>query len=124
MPKNTIGEGPGFDFHLGTKDLPPGVARVELNGHFTVTYAEHFKTAVKQLLSDGIQCLELDCANLTYLDSPAISAIVALQKACEEAGAKMKIVNPRKLVRHILLCAHLDRSIDIGPALEKTGGPP
>jgi anti-anti-sigma factor len=106
-----------FALRTTKKDLSSNSVRVEIDGPFTFPFIQHFKGHLDQILSEGFGTIELDCTGLTYLDSPAISAITNAYKNCLAAGTKIRIVNPRKLIRHIFVCAKLDQILDIGPAL-------
>ena len=107
-----------FVLRTTKKDMPTKSVRVEIDGQFTFPFIPHFKTELERLLSEGADSIELDFTGLTYLDSPAISAITNAHKTFLAVGTKMRIVNPRKLIRHIFVCAKLDGVLDIGPALE------
>jgi anti-anti-sigma factor len=110
-----------FVLRTTKKDLPSNSVRVEIDGQFTFPFVHQFKIHLNHLLSEGIDTIELDCTGLTYLDSPAVSAITNAHKNCLAVGTKMRIVNPRKLIRHIFVSAKLDGVLDIGPALETMG---
>ncbi|MCA9434141.1 MAG: STAS domain-containing protein [Candidatus Omnitrophica bacterium] len=103
---------------LETEGLEPGQARLTLRGQFTWLHGKQFRTEFERALRNGFNQIEIDLRDLSYLDSTALSEILGAKKMAETAGGDIRIVNPRKLIRHIFVSAKLDQVLDIGPPLD------
>jgi len=101
-----------------TEGLPENQVVFHLNGYFTNPALKAFGTAVGGLLDQGRKDVEVDFTNLQYIDSQGVAEIVPIYQVIRQAGGSLKISNPRRLIRHILLSAKLDDIIEIGPAQE------
>jgi anti-sigma B factor antagonist len=105
----------GLQTIVNVEGLPEGYAQVFLKGQLTWTHVKQFQSDIRQLFSKGYTILEIDLAELTYLDSSGLGAFLPIHKMYQEAGGRVKITNPRRLIRHLLVSAHLDTVLEIGP---------
>ncbi|GMV64628.1 MAG: STAS domain-containing protein [Candidatus Omnitrophica bacterium] len=100
-------------------DQNPGWIQVNLAGKLSSDAAKWFRSEINRLLISGYREIDLDLSSLQYIDSFGLAELVpAYLGACEKKGT-LRIINPRRLIRHILVSAHLDDVIEIGPAQEK-----
>jgi anti-sigma B factor antagonist len=108
----------GFKAVLEREGLPQDSARLFMKGHFTWPTTDQVKGDIERLASNGVSHLVADLTELTYLDSTGLSTFVAVHKSLVEIGGDLKIVNPRRLIRHLFVSAKLDGVLDIGPPVE------
>jgi len=101
-----------------SEDLEPGHVRLRLRGQFTWLHGKQFKMEIDRALRSGLPHIELDIRDLSYLDSTALSEILSAKNLADEAGGKVWISNPRKLIRHIFVSANLDKALEIGPVYD------
>ncbi len=97
----------------------PGSIRISLKGHLTFGFVPHFNREVNNWLMRGVRFLELDFREITYLDSPGIGAVVAATRLCESMGSTARIMNSRRLVRHLFKSAGLENELNFGVSLEE-----
>lgn len=118
-PRPAITLAQAMDQHLRTSfetdGLPDGQVRLRLRGQFTWLHGKQFRSEFERALRGGLTQIELDFMDLSYLDSTALSELLAAKKQLDEAGGTLKIVNPRKLIRHIFVSSGLDQVLDVGP---------
>jgi anti-anti-sigma factor len=108
----------GFKAVIEREGLPPDSARLFLKGQFTWPTTEQVKSDIERLAASGVCKLVVDLTELIYLDSTGLSAFVAAHKTFVDVGGELKIVHPRRLIRHLFVSAKLDGMLDIGPAME------
>ena len=104
-----------LQMNVNAEGLPEGSVQVLLKGQLTWTHVKQFHVDIGQLFSKGYTVLEIDLAELTYLDSTGLGAFLAVHKKIQEAGGRLTITNPRRLIRHLFVSAHLDTVLEIGP---------
>jgi anti-anti-sigma factor len=93
----------------------PGEVRALLKGQLTMPLVKQFQLEINRILLAGCQILELDLADLNYLDSSGLAAFIPVHQRMQTAGGQMRIRHPRKLIRHLFVSAHLDKVLDLGP---------
>jgi anti-anti-sigma factor len=96
--------------------LPKGSVHLQLKGRLTRTDVGHFRSEVSRLLESGAKTIDVDLELLTYIDSTGVAEFIPIYQRVREHEATMKVSNPRRLIRHILLSMHLDDILEIGPA--------
>jgi anti-anti-sigma factor len=92
-----------------------GTVRVLLQGQLTWPNIKQFQSEMNRLFSLGKKQIELDLRELSYLDSSGLAALIPIHTLFKQEGGCVVIRNPRRLIRHIFVSAHLDSVIDIGP---------
>lgn len=89
-----------------------------IKGNLTSVVAAQLKNEVNRLIARGVRNFEADLTELLYLDSTGLAAFVAAHKQTQEVSGSLKLVNPRRLIRHLFVSAKLDTVLDIGPVGE------
>ncbi len=105
----------GFKLILETTPAEGGGTRVLLKGLLTWPHIRQFQTEINRALATGCKYLEIDLSELTYLDSSGLAAFLPLHDRLKQAEGSLKIVNPRRIIRHLFTSVHLDQVLDIGP---------
>ena len=94
---------------------PPHHARVALAGEVDMlTVPELVMTLHKLLADDQLRLLDLDLAELTFLDASGISTIVGAHQAAARAGCRLRLLRPRAHIRHLLELTGINQLCEVG----------
>jgi anti-anti-sigma factor len=69
--------------------------------------------AVRPRFSDLDGDVEVDCAELTFMDAAGINLLLDVRRLCRTNGAKLTVVNPPWCVTRLFSLARLDGVFDI-----------
>jgi anti-anti-sigma factor len=76
---------------------------VALGGDLDMAAAFKLEPAVERLLAaDDVQSLELDLADVAFVDSAGLGAILAIRERTHRAGIEIAIARPSDPVRRLL----------------------
>jgi anti-sigma B factor antagonist len=81
-------------------------ARVSCSGDLTYESAASFKAHVKPLLSECSSVL-LDFADVAYVDSSGLGALVGIYATAKGAGRELRLRNVQPRVHELLKLTHL-----------------
>lgn len=102
MPNEAKGAAALPSFRI-TVTGPPDVATVALAGEVDLlTVPELEMTLVKLLADDRLRRLDLQLADLSFLDASGISTIVAAQLTANRVGCRLRLLQPQPHIRRIL----------------------
>jgi len=90
-----------------TIDRTPTETTVHCTGRITSDTVELLKTTVKPLLSQG-RMVALDLANVSYMDSSGLGAVVGLYASAKGAGCRLKLVNLNQRLKELLTLTRLN----------------
>lgn len=86
-----------------TTQIQGAVGLVKVEGHLTFQEYEAFKAATKGILEGHwITEIDVDLSGATYLDSNALSMLIALRDKAQHKNISIKLVRPSPSVRTIL----------------------
>lgn len=105
----------GLKLSLETLPGGEGIMRASLKGQLTWPHIKQFQFEINRVLASGCKHLEIDLGDLSYLDSSGLATFIPINERFKQSEGTMKIINPRKFIRHIFISAHLDTVLDIGP---------
>lgn len=78
------------------------VGRVLAKGEVDVSNADVLRNAVTALIErDGVTCVEVDLADVPYIDSTGIGVLVGAKHRATEVGKEMRAVNAQPNVARI-----------------------
>ncbi len=99
------------------ESLPENSGRVRaiVRGQLTWPHIRQFQTEINRIMASGCKYLEIDLADLSYLDSSGLAAFLPVNERLKQAQGSLRIINPRRIIRHLFTSAHLDMVLDIGP---------
>jgi anti-anti-sigma factor len=102
---------------LTLESLPGGAGgiRAMVKGQLTWPHIRQFQSDINRILASGCKYIEIDLSDLTYLDSSGLAAFLPLNERFKQAQGSLKIIHPRRIIRHLFTSAHLDMVLDIGP---------
>jgi anti-sigma B factor antagonist len=88
------------------------VAIVNPTGELDLAGAPAFREAIERALATDPIALEIDLAEVTFLDSSALSVIVGAGRESTDRGIAFRLTNPVRNVRRVLEITDLDRLVD------------
>ncbi len=94
---------------LITEELGPSSARVACSGRFNMTAAGDFRTFLDHVLSSGAVRVVVDLADVTFIDSSGLGALIGGLKKARQAGGDLRIAGAPEQVRMVLSLTNLDR---------------
>jgi anti-anti-sigma factor len=77
-------------------------ARIILHGEVDFRDAPSIGKAVKRLLKDGNNRIDICLGDVVFMDSSGISALLVSQQSIKEVGAQLVLVSPTQSLLHVL----------------------
>ena len=90
-----------------------GVLKIRLDGKFTFDDHKVFRQAYKDKLGFIGRLIEIDFANVDYLDSSALGMLLLVREMADDCGKVIELVNCRGVVAQILEVANFKRLFTI-----------
>ena len=91
----------------------PDVVVLELHGEASVSTGRTLSGFLEEVIDQGYRQLLIDMAEVTYLDSSALGALVGSYKKLTERGGTLLLVSPSPLVQRVLQISRLDRLFNV-----------
>ena len=85
-------------------------------GEIDLSTADSFYERARALIDAGTSMLVLDLGDVTFCDSLGVAALVRIYKYAVAAGSRLRLVNLRTHVAHILEISGLDQIFEVEPA--------
>jgi len=86
-----------------TTQIQGAVGLIKVEGHLTFQEYEAFKAATKGILEGHwITEIDIDLSGSTYMDSNALSMLIALKEKAQAKSISIKLLRPSTGVRTIL----------------------
>ena len=86
------------------------VASIVLSGNLDYSTQEEFRNANQRALSNGqVREIHVDFADVAFLDSSAIRAMLILQKEADAAGKSLVLLNCNDSTREVFEIGGFDR---------------
>lgn len=79
-----------------------GWVELRVKGRLDSYWADHFKTALEDLVREGTHKIRLNLAGVSYLSSAGIGALVWCHKHLESIRGKLVVANPSESVKEVL----------------------
>lgn len=90
------------------------VARMTLGGRFDFSAHRNFRDASEKLLTeDEVDLLDLDLADVSYLDSSALGMLLMLRDKASAARREVRLTRCSKPVRQVLDIANFGKLFQI-----------
>jgi anti-sigma B factor antagonist len=102
-------------FKIEVGETVGGIALVSLSGRLNAVSAPEAKDRLKALLREVSRDLIIDLAELTFIDSSGLAALVAAYKASVEVGGNLKLARVVPQVAQVFSLTRLDRVFEIFP---------
>lgn len=71
------------------------LATVSLSGRLDALSAPDLRTELTRLLDDGVHRLRIDLADIEFVDSAGLAALVRAMKTARQHGGDIELVRPR-----------------------------
>jgi anti-anti-sigma factor len=82
---------------------------IEVSGELDISTAPELSQAIQEVVDPELDRIELDCADLRFLDSTGLSVIMAAWKALNGRSSQPVVLrNARPAVERVLRVAGLD----------------
>ena len=91
---------------------------IAAKGRMNAVTAPAMKARIQELVASGHVEIVCDLANVTFLDSSGLSALVSGLKATRENGGYLKLARPNEQVAKIFKLTMLDRVFELYPSVE------
>lgn len=105
-----MAEIPQFECRIRRGD---GGAACELRGELDLMTAPRLREELRPLLADtGIERLTIDLADLRFVDSSGLQALIDFRRELDARGATMAVVRPQRTVRMVLRMMGLEGVLD------------
>jgi anti-sigma B factor antagonist len=79
-----------------------GVVFLNVSGELDLASADSFRRAGLQALTDFTGTLRINLANVTFIDSTGVGALIAIRNAADRDRHTLILEQPSPRVRHIL----------------------
>ena len=89
-------------------------ATLRLEGRFDFNSSREFRDSYERILSKReVESIDVDLAEVNYLDSSALGMLLLLREKAEPTGVKLALVNSRGTVRSILEVANFHKLFNL-----------
>jgi anti-sigma B factor antagonist len=87
-----------------------GTVRLAASGEIDICNVDRLRTTIESIVSEpATERLTLDFADLDYIDSTGVSALIAGVRLSQQNGTAFSVVNPRGEVLRVLRILGLER---------------
>jgi anti-sigma B factor antagonist len=113
---------PETDFNLVRMDFG-GHPVLFVYGEIDILTSPRLHEALSALISEEPKTVLVDLANVTFIDSSGLTALVVAHRHLEDAGGELRLVSVPDSVGKLFEIAGLDQRFRIFPSVEHaTGG--
>jgi anti-sigma B factor antagonist len=91
------------------KDLGSGVAVLHLDGRLNMVSAARLREAVTSTVAKGHTRIAVDLADVDFMDSSGLGALISGLKTARQAGGDLRIAAPSEQVKLVLQLTNMER---------------
>ncbi|MGE3855060.1 MAG: STAS domain-containing protein [Planctomycetota bacterium] len=113
---NTTASGddaPGIRLTIDTSDAASGVAAFTLSGYLDESTQGEVAAEIKRSFEAGCHRIALDLANVSFMTSTGLAALMELWHTAREAGGDLVVLNPPPTISVLLRVLKLNEKITI-----------
>ena len=103
---------------IRTEHVNEQCSSATLVGRFDARNAQTVKETFKQLIDEGTTCLIIDLAQVPFIDSAGLTALVSALKLARRNGGNVLLVGIQPQARTVLSLTMLDQVFTIHPSIE------
>jgi anti-sigma B factor antagonist len=103
---------------IHTKQVDEERATVALVGRLDASNAQTLKERLEQLIDGGISYLVVDLAQVPFIDSAGLAALVSALKATRRVGGNVMLSGVQPQARTVFSLTMLDQVFAIHPSIE------
>jgi anti-sigma B factor antagonist len=104
--------------NIDRQDAAEGVAVLKLDGRLNMVAAPRLKEAVDQVVEGGRSHVVVDMADVTFMDSSGLGALIAGLKKARQGNGDLRISGINDQVATVLRLTNLDRVLRAHPSVE------
>jgi anti-sigma B factor antagonist len=101
-----------MDLQVSTQ-VGPGCTVVRVSGELDVDTRPRLQTALRQAVDAGARQVVLDLAEVPFMDSSGLGALVEAVKLLRDRGGRLSVAAVREPVRSVLALSAVDRLVDL-----------
>ena len=90
-------------------------ARVAVRGEVDIATCPGLDETIVELVSGGIDVLEIDLAGVTFMGSSGLASLLRAQRLAVENGGGVRLLHPSQVVRDLLEMTRLTDRFVIEP---------
>ena len=94
-------------------------ATISLGSQLVAADVPQLKSLMKRLISEGTQKLDLDCSQLTLMDSTGIGCLIAAHNSLAKVNGSLSVIGVLPDIHDLLSSMRLDRHFKIIPLAAK-----
>jgi anti-anti-sigma factor len=95
--------------------VPPEHALVMLAGELDVSNVDQLSEMLADLAQKGVRHIALNLAELDFVDSTGLSAIIAAHERAQVVGGELIIFSPQPAIRRLFAVTSVDHYLNIRP---------
>ncbi|MFC7534774.1 STAS domain-containing protein [Actinoplanes sp. GCM10030250] len=95
-----------------------GYTVVEVRGDLDMATAPRLRESLQQLIDAGDRHVVVDLAEVDFMDSSALGALVMMFKALRDAGGRLTLAAVQPPVLSVLTITSVDQAIDLFDTVE------
>ena len=88
-------------------------AIIRIEGEVDVSNASELRDALDTALADGAKEVEVDFAEVAYIDSTGIGVLVGAAHRAQESGSVLVVANPQKNVERVFTLLGVDKDLNV-----------
>jgi anti-anti-sigma factor len=100
----------GFGFSIQHAD---GNVRVAVRGEIDIASSDQLRSALLNLSDQGARYVTVDLADLEFIDSTGLGALIRMLKHYREQGGDLKLAAPTRPVAKVLEITSLDKLFEV-----------
>jgi anti-anti-sigma factor len=81
---------------------PAGTIRVRVSGEVDLATVDPLVEALSAAVAQRPDLVEVDLADVPFMDSTGVNALVRAHHAAAKAGCRLRVVRPHRLVHRVL----------------------
>ncbi|MFE9960514.1 STAS domain-containing protein [Micromonospora sp. NPDC005299] len=90
-----------------------GCTVVEVRGEVDMATAPQLREGLQRLVDAGDRQVVVDMAEVGFIDSSALGALVVIFKSLRDVGGRLRLAAVQPAVRSVLRVTSVDRAIDV-----------
>lgn len=84
---------------------------VRIGGELDLTVTEPLKAALREAVADGVDTVEIDATEVSFVDSVGLALLLAFQVNAPKEGLTFRVVGASKQFAHVVKLAGLDDAL-------------
>ncbi len=108
-----VGDPTSVEPALSSVTSPGGHARITLRGEIDLSMTAAIRSTVREVLVEGFTDVDVNLAEVTFLDSSALGALVSAQRQVRLFRGALRLESPSAPVLRLLALTALDRVFEV-----------